>query len=273
MKLVQLSSGCRSSSDVFYEHEYEVEEKVVVLEGGSTFAVGCTIDGRVLSWGSCFYGELGQEDGICWKQVPKPVSLSIAVRSICAGLNHVVVISTEGLSYSWGSNSHGQLARPSLKWTNVPGKIGENCVQAAAGHRHTLILQSDGQVLGFGSNEYGQICQNDARPIQMDRQPISVAAGAFHSVILCTDGSVWTFGWGLYNQLGHDSTQDVFQPQLVSALEGVGVLKPSGTFDGIQKVACGAWHTVGLSSTGDVYAWGWNRDCQLVSKSIPVERV
>lgn len=48
-------------------------------------------------------------------------------------------------------------------------------------------------------------------------------------------------------------------PTAVDALDGVGTMRPDGSFTGIASVACGAWHTAALSTTGDVYAWGWAR--------------
>lgn len=37
-----------------------------------------------------------------------------------------------------------------------------------------------------------------------------------------------------------------------------------GSFvSGMAAVACGAWHSLALSRTGDVYGWGWNRSGQL----------
>ena len=48
-------------------------------------------------------------------------------------------------------------------------------------------------------------------------------------------------------------------PTVVDALGGVGTMRPDGSFTGISSVACGAWHTAALSTTGDVYTWGWAR--------------
>lgn len=48
-------------------------------------------------------------------------------------------------------------------------------------------------------------------------------------------------------------------PTVVDALGGVGTMRTDGSFTGIASVACGAWHTAALSTTGDVYTWGWAR--------------
>lgn len=43
----------------------------------------------------------------------------------------------------------------------------------------------------------------------------------------------------------------------------------------MQSVACGAWHSVALSTTGDLYGWGWNRFGQLGTDTtlVPLPRL
>ena len=135
----------------------------------------------------------------------------------------------------------------------------ERVVKVAAGYQHSLCVLASKQVWGFGNNTYGQLGAEDRQSIQSNMaftfEPDSIACGAFHSAIVFSDGGVRTFGWGLYHQLGHDVTEDVCRPKLVTALEGLQ--------SRVKMVACGAWHTVALTHSGDLYAWGWNRDGQL----------
>lgn len=48
-------------------------------------------------------------------------------------------------------------------------------------------------------------------------------------------------------------------PIPVDTLDGIGEMRSDGTFTGMTSVACGAWHTAAVSTTGDVYTWGWAR--------------
>ena len=48
-----------------------------------------------------------------------------------------------------------------------------------------------------------------------------VYAGSFHSAAIVND-NLYTWGWGLYGQLGHGNTDDLLEPKMVSALNGVG---------------------------------------------------
>ncbi|CAM9567902.1 unnamed protein product [Choristocarpus tenellus] len=58
-------------------------------------------------------------------------------------------------------------------------------------------------------------------------------------------------------------------PTLVNALEGVGTMLPDGRFTGMCSVACGSWHTAAVSTTGDLYTWGWTRFGALGQHIVP----
>jgi hypothetical protein len=40
-------------------------------------------------------------------------------------------------------------------------------------------------------------------------------------------------------------------------------VSPDGTFSGVGAIACGGWHSAALTTTGDLYAWGWSKHGQL----------
>ena len=56
-----------------------------------------------------------------------------------------------------------------------------------------------------------------------------------------------TWGAGSYGNLGHGDNTDQPKPKLVDALVG----------KRCSSVACGSKHTLALSNSGDVYAWGY----------------
>lgn len=41
------------------------------------------------------------------------------------------------------------------------------------------------------------------------------------------------------------------------------LMNTDGTFSGIKRIACGAWHSAALATNGDVYVWGWNKHHQM----------
>ncbi|KAK3912810.1 RCC1 domain-containing protein 1 [Frankliniella fusca] len=80
-----------------------------------------------------------------------------------------------------------------------------------------------------------------------------IACGNNHYVLLTENGSVFTWGDGSRGQLGHGNLESEEKPRLVEALSGIQVL----------RISAGAWHNAVVSSSGDLYTWGWGTDGQL----------
>ncbi|XP_069943691.1 probable E3 ubiquitin-protein ligase HERC3 [Cherax quadricarinatus] len=90
-------------------------------------------------------------------------------------------------------------------------------------------------------------------PISLGLKVTEVAVGKEHSMALTTNGDVLTWGGGMRGQLGNGEICQREKPELVEHLQGIT----------ISSVVCGGWHSVALSSSGDVYVWGWNESGQL----------
>ena len=85
------------------------------------------------------------------------------------------------------------------------------------------------------------------------RRVVDIACGTDHCLLLTQSGELLSFGLGTRGQLGHGDLSPQTKPCLIQALAGVPV----------KAIACGLWHSLVLSRTGDMYSWGWNRDGQL----------
>ena len=80
-----------------------------------------------------------------------------------------------------------------------------------------------------------------------------LSCGSDHALFVADNGAVYSRGVGTRGQLGHGELLPRAGPCIIEALWGVA----------IKDIACGLWHSVALSSCGDVYSWGWNKDGQL----------
>jgi hypothetical protein len=85
-----------------------------------------------------------------------------------------------------------------------------------------------------------------------------MALGAWSSLASADGGSGSLLAWGYngYGELGDGTTTSSSVPVAVSA----GAIPPGTT---ITQVAAGVGHSVALSSTGQLYAWGYNADGEL----------
>ncbi len=81
----------------------------------------------------------------------------------------------------------------------------------------------------------------------------AVAAGALHSLALTSTGAVLAWGYNADGELGDGSTTNSDVP--------VKVKLPAGTK--VTAVAAGGYYSLALTSTGAVFAWGYNADGEL----------
>jgi centromeric protein E len=81
----------------------------------------------------------------------------------------------------------------------------------------------------------------------------ALVCGYHHSSAISDRGVLFTWGRGIFGQLGHDNNESCCVPTPVSSLSQHRVL----------QVACGWQHTLALTHTGRVLAWGYGDDGQL----------
>ncbi|CAN0044765.1 unnamed protein product, partial [Ectocarpus fasciculatus] len=132
--------------------------------------------------------------------------------------------------------------------------------QVFCGYEHTFALTSDGDVLGFGNGVKGQLgignTDSHSNPQRVHllsgKGVVKMAAGLEHSLALTDSGDLYAFGDNLSGQLGlgHNFTAKEQTPQKVPPL---GRAK-------ITQLACGQDHTAVLTSSGELFMFGNNRD-------------
>ncbi|KAM4743192.1 putative E3 ubiquitin-protein ligase HERC4 isoform 2-T2 [Anableps anableps] len=236
---------------------------VVAMACGQDHCLALCRSGQVFSWGAEGDGQLGLVPGHpCNNQRPSqvPIPMPIQIIQVACGNSHSFALTKGGDVFSWGSNSHGQLGlgkqvalqhRPVL----VCALTGVAVTRVSAGGSHTLFLTLSGLVYCCGANKYGQlglnrvdekgrfnICMVPAlRPLGVS----FISCGESHTAVLTKEGNVFTFGDGSHGQLGHNSTAKEVRPRLVDGLGG-----PA------SQIACGRRHTLVLTSSGHLFAFG-----------------
>jgi alpha-tubulin suppressor-like RCC1 family protein len=234
--------------------------------------------GSTLAWGYNQFGQLGDSSTM---RSPVPVAVSAGatppgttMTRLAAGFDHSVALSSTGHVYAWGDNAEGQLGNDSTADADVPVAVsagaipaGTRFTQIAAGAEHSLALSSTGQMYAWGDNSDGELGNDSTAGADV---PVAVSAGAIpagtritqiaagdgYSLALSSTGQVYAWGYNLYGQLGNNSTANSEVPVAVSA----GAIPPATT---LTQVAAGDSHSFALSSTGQLYAWGYNGYGQL----------
>jgi alpha-tubulin suppressor-like RCC1 family protein len=245
-------------------------------------AAGASSAGELLAFGENGSGQLGLE-GAQQTPTPTPVALpgaSGALVQLAAGGDFSLALTASGQLYAFGDNRFGQLgdktnnggdsanATPTL--VRLPGATGR-VVQIAAGAAHSLALTATGQLYAFGDNRFGQLGDaasegtEAANPTPTlvsvpaaNGQIVQIAAGAADSLALTDTGQLYAFGDNRYGQLGDAANEGTETPNAKPAL----VSLPSGAGAPIA-IAAGAEHSLVLTASGQVYAFGENDDGQL----------
>lgn len=156
--------------DMVYAGAYSTYER---------WAQGTANAGRLTSWGSNRFGQLG--DGR-WDEihdsVPNAVLSTSAFTDLAPGAFHVVGLKADGSLEAWGRNSSGQIGINSTA-TVVPTPIAipamSGVTAVACGEEHTLAMRaSDSTLWGWGADASGQLALSGAAGARYPRRITSL---------------------------------------------------------------------------------------------------
>jgi hypothetical protein len=120
-----------------------------------------------------------------------------------------------------------------------------------------VVATKEDEVFVFGENKYGvlglghQNCENDLtinEELSL-KQIIDFKNSKYHVMALNIDGKVYCWGYNEKGVLGNGkSDSNIYKPELNEYLGDKQVI----------GICCGERHSLVLTNSGEVYAWGWN---------------
>lgn len=260
---------------------------VVQVASGSDHTLAVTSTGQLYAFGENDYGQLGigTNSGTTTPN-PTPALVTLpgatgTVARVAAGTNFSLVVTSTGQLYAFGSNQAGQLgtssnygtvdANSTPKLVNLPG-ISGTVSQVAAGGGQSLAITTSGQLYSFGYNFFGQLGTTTNNEVIKppyeapttvslpSGSPAEVAAGDDFSLVMTSSGKLYSFGENDFGQLGvmTNSGDSAANP----APAAVMLSGASGT---LSQIAAGSEHSLALTSSGQLYAFGFNYSGQLGS--------
>jgi alpha-tubulin suppressor-like RCC1 family protein len=172
--------------------------------------------------------------------------------------------------YGWGGNDSGQVGNGAIGGGTATGvtipvtvdvRAGTTMASVAAGGSFTVGLTTSGTVETWGDGLLGELgdggTTSSTTPVGVTFPAgtvvTQVTAGSSHALALTSAGQVYAWGAGLEGQLGDGSTALRTAPTPVTF--------PAGTV--VTQVSAGGDHSMALTSTGELYAWGDNSHGQL----------
>lgn len=255
-----------------------VDIRLVVSGVASSHCVALDVKGRCYTWGCNDKGQLGHGDRIL-RDGPSLVSelLEHSIVGAGAGRSHTVVVTKDGISFSFGWNKHGQLGSGSLKNEIESSPI--RCLvsevrNAACGADFSVWLTSTegASILTAGLPQYGQLghgtnheynTRNSSVLLAYEAQPcpkavaslagetiVKVACGTNHTVAVDSNGFVYTWGCGDYGRLGHKEQKDEWIPRRIEIFTKHNILPPDAL------ISAGSVNSACTAGKGQFYMWG-----------------
>ncbi len=212
---------------------------------GEHHSVVMTTDGKVYAWGRNDFGQLGTSSRQN-STTPKLVSFSgmEPLRSIACGYHHTLAMRFDGTLYSWGLNNYRQLGR-----TPIPASVTANFSGATFLNGSDVVSMSDTTGLVVGSTlKVNGVSQGDVAEVMSSTSVRLTSASA-----LTASGTLVTV----------DVDAGV-SPSSISGYLNTSLLTPDvGSEQNADLpnhyenvIAAGRSHSVGISSSGSLYAWG-----------------
>lgn len=195
-------------------HENKVSAPTKVQSVGICVAVACgrnhtlaaNADGKLLSCGCNGEGQLGTgntEDTLTMTECDLK-SYKKGWQSVACGAEHSAALTCDGVAFTWGDNSNGQLGTTKENKKPVKLKIKGRISLLACGYYHTAIATVKGDLYMFGQNESGELglgpkvfgLEKNCKPAiaqGLVGKVLAVACGADHTIVVTEDG---VFGSG-----------------------------------------------------------------------------
>ncbi|XP_053218351.1 alsin isoform X1 [Podarcis raffonei] len=157
----------------------------------------------------------------------------------------------------------------------LPGWSGKIVLQAAVGINHGVLLSEDGEVYSFGKLPW-RVELEDAYiscPILEKalngQHVVTVAAGSFHCGAVTEGGDVYMWGGNSAGQCAVANQAFVPEPKPISISDS----EASHPLPiRILQLACGEEHTLALSLSREIWAWGSGCQLGLITNTFPVTK-
>lgn len=183
---------------------------------------------------------------------------ALCITTVAACKNSIVGLSEDGNLYKISLEADDNRELLSLKTSSV---ITDEETSKVPFKR---IVANENNIYGLQSTSEGsQIFKVESRLENIGSFPGTyieeISVGYGHFVALSDTGAVWNWGNAGRSEVATSSEINVMKicekPKRVDFFDDLPCI--------VVKIVCGGWHTLALTSDGDIYSWGWNESGQL----------
>lgn len=265
--------------DITNRFNLNTGEKVIDIVLGTNHSIVLTSEGRIFTWGSNFYGQLGDGtfiDKITPQEITDkfPLNGGEVITVIDATDDFSLVITSDGRIFTWGKNISGLIGDGTTVEKNLPVDITDNfnfaineeILSVSLGGYHALLMTSDLRIFAWGDNGWGQLGTGDEvsryLPIEItnnfqllnDEFIVKLATGGGYSQVLTSMGRVFSWGDNFQGQLGVGYTAGVNSPSPVNITSQFDL----DIDETIVDITLGVSHSGALTSKNRLFTYGFN---------------
>ncbi len=144
------------------------------------------------------------------------------IKDIAVGIDHFIILKSDGSVWTWGSNNYGQLGYSGDSQLNIPRKIDglDNVIQISTYYNTSFALKANGEVLAWGYNGYWNNLGVD-KSDEYIYTPTSITALDNIKKITCVrettfaltnDGELYSWGYNGSGEAGLGDNTKVVKP-------------------------------------------------------------
>ena len=131
---------------------------------------------------------------------------------MAAGDHHTIVLTSEGIVFTCGSNEFGQTGLGTTEGNQTtPRKVGgclegRKVVNIAAGAYHTACIDEDGETYTWGKGQNLRLGHGDETNRSspklvrglIGKKCSAVTCGGYHTLVIAENGKVYLWLWGTW---------------------------------------------------------------------------
>ena len=207
-----------------------------------------------------------------WVKVVNDSNIQISL-----GYKFSVALKQDGTVWSWGQNNDGELGLGNTTEYDEPQQITEiteKITDVKTGYYHSIALTEKGEVYTWGYNGYGQLgngtSENSTTPVKVTglKNVAKIDAYKYMTIVSTQNGEVYVWGRGY----GKTPVKLNFSRKIIDVSGNLVLAENRKAYNldetksygkDLIKVVAGYNHYLGLTSDGEVYAWGSNSYGQL----------
>ncbi|XP_075685852.1 alsin [Rhinoderma darwinii] len=174
-----------------------------------------------------------------------------------------------GAAYVW------QVRSPHVTPARLYGFGVRAVLQASLGRNHGILLTSDGEVFSFGKQPWKENTDDFpcdvplAEKVLSGQRVICVAAGSYHSGAVSENGMVYMWGENTAGQCAIANRPSIPEPIPITITDQEST---PPLWVRVIQLSCGEEHTLALSVSREIWAWGSGCQLGLITSTFPVTK-